>query len=503
MANKIQLKRGLKANLPVLSVGEPAFTTDTKEVFIGNGTGNTQVATTDYVNNSVTTGNSATASKLETPRSITATGDATSTAVMFDGSANVIMSLTLANSGVTAGTYFKTTVDAKGRVTGGSNPTTLSGFGIIDGVNVSDVVTTATANKILKLDSTAKLPASITGNADGNAGSATRLQTGRTIATSGDAVGTATTFDGSANITIPLTLANSGVSAGTYNKVTVDSKGRVISATNIAMSDVTAGLGYTPLNKAGDTMTGFLLLNADPTSNMHAATKQYVDNVISGLDVKRSVVAATTTNIAVSSSTTTTLTLSATLTILDGITLTLGDRLLVKNQTVGSQNGLYVLTSTTLLTRTIGTDSNTELTPGAFTFVERGTVNADTGWLMSTDGTITLGTTSIDWTQFSSAGVIDVDNTLSKNGNIIGQKPGIVTVGTYKSVTVDTYGRVTSGTNPTTLSGYGITDAAPIASPIFTGIPKAPTAALDTNTTQLATTAFVANAIAIIDGGSF
>ena len=71
-----------------------------------------------------------------------------------------------------------------------------------------------------------------------------------------------------------------------------------------------------------------------------------------------------------------------------------------------------------------------------------------------------------------------------------------VTAGTYKSVTVDAKGRVTGGTNPTTLSGYGITDAAPLASPALTGTPTAPTATAGTNSTQLATTAFVATALA-------
>ena len=85
-----------------------------------------------------------------------------------------------------------------------------------------------------------------------------------------------------------------------------------------------------------------------------------------------------------------------------------------------------------------------------------------------------------------------------------------VTAGTYKSVAVDAKGRVTGGTNPTTLAGYGITDAAPLASPALTGVPTAPTAAVNTNTTQLATTAFVIAQIAAagsagtaIDGGSF
>ncbi|UQD52298.1 hypothetical protein C0971_09960 [Bacillus methanolicus] len=118
-----------------------------------------------------------------------------------------------------------------------SKPTTLAGYGITDAVPSSDVVTTATANKILKLDANAKLPASITGNADGNAATASKLQTARTISLSGDVSGSAS-FDGSANATINATLANSGVTAGTYPKVTVDSKGRVTSGQSLSASDI-------------------------------------------------------------------------------------------------------------------------------------------------------------------------------------------------------------------------------------------------------------------------
>jgi hypothetical protein len=224
-------------------------------------------------------------------------------------------------------------------------------------------------------------------------------------------------------------------------------------------------LTYVPINKAGDTMTGQLVLSGDPTSALHAATKQYVDSVVAGLDVKKSCKAATTGNI----------TLSGIQTI-DGVALSVGDRVLVKNQTTASQNGIYVVQNGAWV-RGGSSDSNNELTPGAFTFIEQGTVNGDTGWILSTDGTITVGTTPITWTQFSSAGVITVDTTLNKSGNTIGLKSGIVTAGTYGKVTVDTYGRVTAGMalaaadipnldwskitsgKPTTLAGYGITDA--------------------------------------------
>jgi phage-related tail fiber protein len=216
------------------------------------------------------TGNSATSTKLQIARTIAASGDVTGTETSFDGSSNITIPLTLASSGVTSGTYKSVTVDSKGRVTAGTNPTTLSGYGITDAVNISDVVTTATASKILKLDSNSKLPASITGNADGNAVTATKLQTSRTIGASGDAIGTATSFDGSANITIPLSLSTSGVTAGTYKSVTVDTKGRVTAGTN-------------PTTISGYGITDALLSSSYTASDVLTKIKT-VDGSGSGLD---------------------------------------------------------------------------------------------------------------------------------------------------------------------------------------------------------------------------
>ena len=100
---------------------------------------------------------------------------------------------------------------------------------------------------------------SITGSSascTGNAATATKWATGRTIALTGDVTGTSVAFDGSVALSFAATLANSGVVAGTYSKVTVDAKGRVTTGTSLASSDVTGGLGYTPANKAGESFTG-------------------------------------------------------------------------------------------------------------------------------------------------------------------------------------------------------------------------------------------------------
>ena len=92
----------------------------------------------------------------------------------------------------------------------------------------------------------------VTGAVTGNSSSATTLQTGRTIAITGDASWTSPTFNGSTNVTAALTLANSGVVAGTWSKVTVDAKGRITTGADLAVSDVTTALGYTPWHVDND-----------------------------------------------------------------------------------------------------------------------------------------------------------------------------------------------------------------------------------------------------------
>lgn len=195
----------------------------------------------------------------------------------------------LADSGVTPGTFTKLTVDVKGVVTAGTTlsaadipdldwskittgkPTTLSGYGITDGVNISEVVTVATPGKILKLDVNSKLPADITGNA----ATATKLANARNIALTGDAAGSAS-FDGSADINISTTLANSGVAAGSYTKLTVNSKGLVTAGASLVASDIPSldwskitsgkpttlsGYGITDAQAADATLAGIALLS--------------------------------------------------------------------------------------------------------------------------------------------------------------------------------------------------------------------------------------------------
>jgi hypothetical protein len=151
---------------------------------------------------------------------------------------------------------------------------------------------------------------------------------------------------------------------------------------------------------------------ADPTADADAANKGYVDGVAQGLDVKDSVVATTTANGTLS-------TAFANGQSIDGVTLQTGDRILIKNQTTASQNGIYNVNASGAPSRTtdMGTGSNAA---GAFVFVEQGTVNAENGFTCTSDtGSAVVGTNNLTFAQFSGAGQIIAGDGLDKSGNTL------------------------------------------------------------------------------------
>jgi hypothetical protein len=156
---------------------------------------------------------------------------------------------------------------------------------------------------------------------------------------------------------------------------------------------------------------------ATPTDSAHIATKGYVDAARQGLDVKQSVRVATTGSI----DPTTDLQAGD---VIDGVTLASGDRVLVKNQVGGAlaQNGIYVAVTSGAASRSSdanGTADTGELKSGTFTFVEEGSVNSDKGFVVSTNGAITIDSTGIEWTQFSGAGSFTAGDGISQSGNTI------------------------------------------------------------------------------------
>ena len=263
--------------------------------------------------------------------------------------------------------------------------------------------------------------------------------------------------------------------------------------------------------------TGALSINGqrltdvdDPAAAQDAATKAYVDSVAQGLDAKASVRAATTG----------TITLSGAQTI-DGVALVAGDRVLVKDQAGPAENGIYVVAAGAW---SRSADANTwdELV-SAYVFVESGAVNANAGFTCTVQSGGTLGTTPVTWVQFSGAGQVIAGTGLLKDGNTLSvdttviaalaspafsgipttptAAPGTSTTQIASTAFVRGQGYITAAEAPVlsvagktgvvTLVVADVSGAAPLASPALTGTPTAPTAAVATNSTQLATTAFV------------
>lgn len=242
----------------------------------------------------------------------------------------------------------------------------------------------------------------------------------QTVSLSGDA-------SGSGAVSIAVTLANSGVTAGTYTKITVDAKGRATGGTTLSAADIpalaaakisdfdtqvrTSRLDQMAAPAAAVAFNSQRITGlADPTAAQDAATKNYVDSVAQGLNVKRSVLCATTANITLSG-----------LQTIDGYSVAANDRVLVKNQSTAAQNGIYVAAAAAW-TRVTDMDVWTEHI-SAFVFVEQGTTNADTGWVCTVDPGGTLGTTSITFAQFSGAGTYLAGNGLQLAGNTFSVKP--------------------------------------------------------------------------------
>jgi hypothetical protein len=194
----------------------------------------------------------------------------------------------------------------------------------------------------------------------------------------------------------------------------------------------TVALAGDVLALAGGTMSGAIAMGTNkitglgtPTDSTDAATKGYVDTAVVGIDWKASVRAATTSDI----------TLSSDLEngdVVDGVTLVTGDRVLVKNQSTGSQNGIYVVKASGAPDRSTDADSGTEVTANFAVFVEEGTVNADSGFTLTNNGAITIGTTALVFTQFTGLGQVTAGDGLTKTGNTLN-----VAAGTGISITGD------------------------------------------------------------------
>jgi len=229
--------------------------------------------------------------------------------------------------------------------------------------------------------------------------------------------GTSTSLGGS------RTLGTDDVAEGTTNKYFTDERaqdaiGNAV-GNGLDYDDNTGAISVDPaeftLNSVGAPNAAVSLNSqkitslATPTDGTDAATKAYVDSAAEGLHVHESARAATTANInlanAVENGDT-----------LDGVVLATGDRILVKNQTTQSENGIYVVAASGQPSRALDFDTAAEVDSGDFVFVYSGTANGGTGWVQ-TNRPATIGTDPIAFSQFSGAGTFLAGNGLTLTGN--------------------------------------------------------------------------------------
>ena len=213
----------------------------------------------------------------------------------------------------------------------------------------------------------------------------------------------------------------SGLTSLVIDDITINGQTLSTSSANKDININPHGTGTVKVPSGYEDRSGF--------DSQSLANKAYVDQVAQGLDTKPSCRAGTTADLSAtydngSSGVGATLTASSNgAIVVDGVSLSVNDRVLVKNQTTASENGIYVVSTqgdgstAFVLTRATPEDQPSELSGGAFVFVEEGTANADNGYVFTHTGAPTFGTTALDVAQFSGAGQIDAGAALSKTGN--------------------------------------------------------------------------------------
>jgi hypothetical protein len=202
-----------------------------------------------------------------------------------------------------------------------------------------------------------------------------------------------------------------------------------INANTISSTDTNGDITLSP-NGTGTVKVPSGYDDRSGQDSLTLVTKGYVDAVKQSLDIKDSVRVASTGNVSLTGGSSD---LEAGDTI-DGVTLVAGDRVLLKNQSTASENGIYVaVASGGTPARSDDANASAEVTSGMFVWVEEGTSNGDQGYVLTTNNVITLNTTNLTFTQFSGAGQITAGNGLTKSGNTINVVPDDVTL----SVTAD------------------------------------------------------------------
>jgi hypothetical protein len=394
----------------------------------------------------------------------TSVGGVANVLVVTGTGANITGTLSVSGN-VTAGNVAATTFT--GALTGAATSATTAG-----------TVTTAAQSNITSVGTLTSL--SVSGNINaGNvsattftgalSGAATSATTAGTVTTAAQpnitSVGTLTSVSVSGNANVGnigaaagifTTVAGSLTTAAQPNITSVGTLSSLAVTGNVAAGNLTTtgvlsvtGTGVSSIAGNLDMTSNTIINLATPTNSSDAATKQYVDDVAQGLHIHPSCNAATTTTLAsISGGTVTynngtagvgaTLTTTGTYTTIDGVTLSDGMRILVKNEATQANNGIYVRTSATVLTRADDFNTAVEIAGGDFTFVTAGTQYNSTGWVQIDDVT-TVGTDPIVWEQFSGAGTYQAGTGLTLTGttfSVNASQTQVTAVGTLTSLSV-------------------------------------------------------------------
>ena len=361
----------------------------------------------------------------------------------------------------------------------------------VDGANVTgEVAFAAVANSVAGVNVSGQVANALIADSAIVANSANSVDGGNVsgaVANATFATNAATVTDAAqANITSVGTLiqlAVSGNIATAENLITTNilgsnaGSGVTITATGTNQSITLDPSGSGVVSVSGAKITGL----ATPTAPADAATKQYVDDTAQGLSVRGASQAATTTNLTATyfngpgnDGIGATLSISGGLASLDGVTLTagIGQRILVKNQALLPENGIYIVTTqnagvVTILTRAADFDTPADMTGGAYTFVQAGTINNNTGWVQI-DAVTAVGVSDIVFDQFSGTGTYTAGTGLTLTGTQFNITNTAVTAGSYGNAsqtatfTVNAQGQITAASqqavvaNAQTLSGTSL-----------------------------------------------
>lgn len=206
------------------------------------------------------------------------------------------------------------------------------------------------------------------------------------------------------------------IKANSVGSGQVDSTVLVAGGTNALSGDLSMG---------GNKLTNV----GTPTASTDATNKSYVDAAVQGFDWKASVRAATTANGTLASA-------FANGSVVDGVTLATGDRILLKNQTTAQDNGIYTVNASGAPTRAADADTSAKVTAGMAVFASEGTINGNTAWLLTTDDPITLGTTTLVFAQIAGGATGSVTSVSVVSAN--GFAGSVATSTTTPAITVST-----------------------------------------------------------------